>query len=380
MIVFYLILTISTAIYIIIDYRLLKGLKRLKLGQNENHPKVSVVISAKDEEKNIRACLESLLLQSYAPYDIWVADDRSQDQTLNIISELASVHNRLNFISIKDSDNLEGWSPKKFALHKLIQASQSEVILTTDADCILPVHWIQSMVKEFEDGIQFVVGFSYYKRIPHMSEILYQIQALEFFSHMVVAAGAIAQKFPITSSGTSLGYKRSWFESVSGFDGIGEVRSGDDDLLLHKISSSHPDSIRFCFHPEGEVNTFPAPTLSILWNQRKRWASKTTLYTPRVVSLLTFVFTYYSILWLSFVAGGLIWLTTGRTHILLATISYWLIKTGMDYWVMRLGANKFNKPDLMKIFIPTAILHIPLIVCSVIFGIFSNFEWKEQKT
>lgn len=350
------------------------------MGKNQSQPKVSVVISAKDEENNIRACLESLLQQNYISYDIWVADDRSQDQTLKIITELADQHSRLNFISIKNSDNPDQWSPKKFALNELIKASQSEIILTTDADCRLPEGWIQSMVKEFEEDIHFVVGFSYYKRIPKMSELLYQIQALEFFSHMVVAAGAIAQKFPITSSGTSLGYRRDWFESVSGFDGIGEVRSGDDDLLLHKISNSHPKSIRFCFHPEAEVHTFPAPTLSILWNQRKRWASKTTLYTPRVVALLSFVFGYYSILWLSFIVGGLIWLTIDTPQILLATILFWLVKTGMDFWVMNLGASKFNKTEFMRIFIPTAIVHIPLIVCSVIFGLFSNFEWKEQKT
>ena len=53
-------------------------------------PLVSIVVPMRNEEKNARKCIESLLSQRYPNFEIIAVDDRSEDNTLNILKELAS--------------------------------------------------------------------------------------------------------------------------------------------------------------------------------------------------------------------------------------------------------------------------------------------------
>ena len=53
-------------------------------------PLISICVPARDEEQNIRRCVESLLAQTYPNFEIIVLDDRSTDSTLKILGELRS--------------------------------------------------------------------------------------------------------------------------------------------------------------------------------------------------------------------------------------------------------------------------------------------------
>ena len=64
--------------------------------------------------------------------------------------------------------------------------------------------------------------------------------------------------------------------------------------------------------------------------------------------------------------------------LLLGTVS-WMLKTLMDYSVIRLGTKIFQQENLLNRFFSAAIMHIPLIVMAVIFGTFGQFVWKDQR-
>jgi cellulose synthase/poly-beta-1,6-N-acetylglucosamine synthase-like glycosyltransferase len=53
-------------------------------------PFVSICVPARDEEKNIRRCVEALLAQTYPNFEVIVLDDRSTDSTPRILEELRS--------------------------------------------------------------------------------------------------------------------------------------------------------------------------------------------------------------------------------------------------------------------------------------------------
>lgn len=361
---------------------MVKGLRRLQPGQSKKRPRISIVISARNEEGNIKYCLDSITSQDYPDFEILIANDRSTDNTQSIVENFISQNPQANIklLNIEEADKPPQWSPKKFALKKLIEMSSGEIILTTDADCQPPAGWASHMIKEFKEGVELVAGFSFYEKIKGMNHIFYQLQALEFFSHMAVASGAICQQFPITSSGTSLGYRKKWFLEVNGFDDISNQMSGDDDFLLHKLSNQNPSAIRFCWHEDARVITFPAPTVNALWNQRKRWASKTPDYPKKVVWLLGFVFAFYLTILISLIWGTIQVTLYNNWLDLYAAFGVWGIKTALDYWVMEIATEKFKQEHLMMIFLPTAILHIPLIIGAVTFGTLGSFVWKEHKS
>ena len=111
------------------------------------------LISARNESQGIRATLDSVLSQDYAgKWDVWVADDRSTDDTPKILEEYAARYPQLHILTIKDIP--DGVSPKKHALSKLIDVCDGDILCLTDADCIVKPTWIDGIVREFEPGIE----------------------------------------------------------------------------------------------------------------------------------------------------------------------------------------------------------------------------------
>jgi chlorobactene glucosyltransferase len=100
-----------------------------------NPPLLSVCIPARNEERNLRACLEAALAQDYPHFEIIVVDDRSTDSTPHILAEIASRDSRLRPIS--GSDLPPGWAGKPHALHQASAAARGEWLCFVDADTIL---------------------------------------------------------------------------------------------------------------------------------------------------------------------------------------------------------------------------------------------------
>jgi chlorobactene glucosyltransferase len=95
-------------------------------------PLVSVLIPARDEERNIRACLEALLAQDYPLFEILVLDDDSADATSCIVQEIATYDKRVRML--KGLPLPSGWHGKTWACHQLSQEANGEWLLFVDAD------------------------------------------------------------------------------------------------------------------------------------------------------------------------------------------------------------------------------------------------------
>jgi chlorobactene glucosyltransferase len=95
-------------------------------------PLVSVCVPARDEERGIRACLESLLEQDYPEFEVIVVNDHSADRTGELINEIVEKNPRL--IALEGEDLPKGWLGKPFALYQAFQKAKGEILLFTDAD------------------------------------------------------------------------------------------------------------------------------------------------------------------------------------------------------------------------------------------------------
>ena len=98
-------------------------------------PLVSLIVPARNEEKNIRRCVESLLTQDYPNLQILVLEDRSTDSTPAILAELAARNSRLVIVAGRELPS--GWAGKPHALYQAAKAAAGEWLLFVDADTFL---------------------------------------------------------------------------------------------------------------------------------------------------------------------------------------------------------------------------------------------------
>jgi len=97
-------------------------------------PRLSVLVAAKDEEDNIESCVTSLLEQDYPDFEIIVIDDRSTDDTPNILKRLQrEAGDKLRVITVHQLP--DGWFGKNHAMHRGVKISRAEWLCFTDADC-----------------------------------------------------------------------------------------------------------------------------------------------------------------------------------------------------------------------------------------------------
>jgi chlorobactene glucosyltransferase len=108
---------------------------------NQKYPRVSVLVPARNEADNITVCLESLANQDYPNYEIWVLDDQSTDNTLDLIQRLAVKYPLIHIVR-GESAPPSDWNGKSYACHRLSEQADGEWLLFTDADTI---HTTQSI-------------------------------------------------------------------------------------------------------------------------------------------------------------------------------------------------------------------------------------------
>lgn len=358
--------------YAILEVRFFRALGMVRAGNSdvEPAPKVSVLIAARNEAEGIRDTLDSVMAQDYRGFwEVWVADDRSTDDTPKILAEYeAKYPEKFHVLSIKDIP--EGVSPKKHALSLMIEACEGEILCLTDADCIVKPTWVTGIVAEFEPGIELVAGHSYIPTIPGKSSILICMQAVETLIYRVAGTAGLAMHLPLTSTGNNLAYRKSFFKSVKGFENVIKIQSGDDDLLMQKLAADRPWAMRYCISESTFVTTNGKETLKELWEQRKRWASKTIYYTPKIVFVLSMVFLFLTMQCVAAI------LSPFSFNVFVAMAATFVVKCVGDLVLILRGLRVFKQEHLIKWCIPVEFIHAPFTVLAVLFGLFGRFKWK----
>lgn len=130
-----LLVTVITAVQLFFGARRVRALRDVDPAISGDPPRVSIVVAARNEERNIREALLLLLHLDYPDYELIVVDDRSDDETGAILDGLAETFNRLRVIHV---DVLPaGWLGKNHALWVGSHRATGDYILFTDADIFL---------------------------------------------------------------------------------------------------------------------------------------------------------------------------------------------------------------------------------------------------
>ena len=276
---------VLTLIYIGLILYLRRGWEKLMLfnsATNQFKTTVSVLIAARNEEEKIKNTIQDILAQDYPAhlFQLIVVDDHSTDHTSEIVLSFADPRVKLIILNEKKPLN----SYKKKAITEAIKLSDSELIISTDADCRMGSSWIKTIVSFYESGDYKMVSspVAYFEE----KNIFEEMQSLEFLFLIGLGASGIGNGTPTTCNGANLAYRRDIFHDLNGFQGIDDLASGDDELFMHKVASAYPKGIGFCKSRDAIVYTHAKANLDEFIQQRKRWASKSTKYKNKGIVVL----------------------------------------------------------------------------------------------
>lgn len=374
MTVFYAALLFFSLVYATVILILFRGLRSLQIHDEDRPHTFSIVIAARNEEENIKKCLDSVLNQSIdkSRYEVIAADDRSTDATLSILQEYASRHPNLRVIHI---DHIpDGISPKKHVVSQGISIAKNDIIVFTDADCVVTPGWLSAINRNFADDTGLVQGITTYSYIDGMNKMFWGLQSIDFLSHGVVAASAIGAGVPLNSNANNFAFRRNLFSDIGGYgERSARVVSGDDDLLLQRIWLSKKWKVRYMIDHDGAVSTLPTPTVRGVFEQRKRWGSKTVNYSPLQVTMLAGIFLFYLSVLAAIIAA---FFSSVSIYFACGLV---IMKIIGEYMLLIPGTKIFNRTDLRRYIIPASFIQLVIVVAAVFMGVFGKFNWKGQK-
>ena len=145
-----LFLLILSNIELAVGNRKIKWLKDISANEGSNAPKVSIIVPACNEEKNIEVALKSLVTQNYKNLEIIVVNDRSTDETASILERLATEYSHITISNI--SELPIGWVGKNHALYNGAKQAKGEYLLFTDADIVMDSTAIQRAVYHMQQN------------------------------------------------------------------------------------------------------------------------------------------------------------------------------------------------------------------------------------
>lgn len=135
-----------------------RGWPHASLEDPASYPFVSILVPARNEERGIRRCLESLLRQDYPHFEVLCLDDRSEDATRSILEELNQRYPQLKIL--QGGELPPAWAGKCHACHQLSEAASGDWLLFTDADTIHAPNMVRRMIATAqEQGASLLTGF-----------------------------------------------------------------------------------------------------------------------------------------------------------------------------------------------------------------------------
>jgi chlorobactene glucosyltransferase len=226
----------AVAVYLVLMVRVPRRLPPPLPWDGRSAPRVSIIIPARDEERNIQPLLTSLARTRYPDFEIIVVDDESRDATAELVGRAVSGNAR-GLRLVEGEAPPKGWFGKPWACHQGARVAKGDVLLFTDADTHhhpdLLNQTVQTLLRE-EAHVLTIVG----KQImDSFWESLLQPQFFSLLAFRFPRSGAPKNQNRwrnAIANGQYLLFRREVYEALGGHEAVkGEVV--EDMRLAHLL-------------------------------------------------------------------------------------------------------------------------------------------------
>ena len=350
-------------IYLIFIGQLIYGFLRMKrFFKKEFGTKTAftIVVPFRNEKENLPNLLHSISLLNYPKelVEVILVDDDSE--------EVFSFQDLVfSFQVIKNQRKSN--SPKKDAIETAIQLAKNDWIITTDADCLVQKDWLKIYDQYIQEKeLEMVAsGVCYVPKKGFLSAF----QNLDFLSLQCATIGSFGIGKPFMCNGANFAYSKVFFQKLNGFQGNETIASGDDVFLLQKAVSVSPDKVGFLLAKESIVATKPVETWSELFQQRVRWASKSTGYSSVYGKFLALLVFGGNLAWILSFLLWLIGILDQNVFMLLVALKFLI-----DFILLYKTVNFFESK--LQYVLASSLLYPFFSVSVALYSLFGKYNWK----
>jgi chlorobactene glucosyltransferase len=184
-------------------------------------PAVSILVPARNEERNLPALLPSLLGQAYPAdrFEVIVIDDQSTDRTPEILAEAARDHPQLRVV--QGTPLPDGWKGKPWAMRQGAAVARGDWLLFTDADT---VHAPESLASALYEAVTrradlFTIAPTMILQGP-AERLIMPIASLGIFTFYHPSLVNNPRSAVAIANGQYLLIRRSVYDALGGIDAV----------------------------------------------------------------------------------------------------------------------------------------------------------------
>ena len=331
--------------YLFMLLRVWRNLKKIKkfLLSPGNQVFVSVIIPCRNGEPNLLNLLNNLARQDYPGdlFEVLVVDDKSTDALSEIVAAFNGI---INLTLIKNTG-----TGKKSAIRSGVNFSSGQLIITTDADCIIKENWLKTICSFFDEHMPDLLICPV--QLENKPGFFGRFQELEFLSLQGITAGSAYSEDAVMCNGANLAFKRkAYFKHTDNLHD--EILSGDDIFFLQSLKKEQGSKIMWLESIEAKVTAAASTTLKEFLRQRKRWLTKGKAYNDRYTILLAIVTFVTNILILSLLIASLF-----NSVFFIVLITVYLVKAIPDFLILSNTTRRYERKSLMKWFLPSELVY-----------------------
>jgi glycosyltransferase involved in cell wall biosynthesis len=270
---------------------------------------VSVVICVRNGREDVEELMPLLMEQDHGEFEVVVVNDRSEDETWEVLQVLRSRYPRLRPVNIQADEKFS--YGKKIAVGVGLRAARHPHVLLTDVDCRPEGRdWISTMAAGFRGGRQIVIGNSPYERIPGFTNVMERYDGASKAMQYIAFAHA---GLPYMGVGRDLGYTTDLFFQAKGTGRHAHLMSGDDDLFINEVARARNTAA--VSDPRSFMVTRATLGLATWIRRKRRHYTTARYYRFGHKVLLTLLPLARAVFWAALVAC---WVLGEQEHVLIA--------------------------------------------------------------